>query len=605
MNRKWNSLFYLFVLFFSAISIQGQELWRVRDATTSIQFNELILKDLGVRVVERNTTGTAYRQDYEAFRAESGPSLFFEAPLGDFEHLSGGMLRHQGGYVFSIDGANLSLNNFEIRVGSPPDELILSDSDGRPLFRLLFAHPYLKPESKQLLLLNMDMVATREFAALLRRPDLEEIYLGTVDLTMIVDAPESIDFSRGTCPPNFIGDVDVVLTSIGTPSQFAREAGGRVAISTSASLANGGTADVPWFRAIEPDGNVPPEEIGQHPYLVQHFYRIHNGVLEQLGRSDVKHAFFSVNSGCACPGGQILYVGCSDSYGAGTNVNRFYLAPRDELTASIGDWTARGSHFDATPVDEVRDHGSGGHDDFDHRLFVQEPELQTAGATYFMEVWYIVKDDINIFNSLGYREVVPSLVGATWSFQVPKALVNAPALEAWVHPNQPTENQINSNIDTGSGHLQLAVKVTPLPENQYHYEYALMNLDFDRKIDSFTLPFSSGTTISNAESGRPGVSSPDDWQVVVGADQVVWRAPAGQGLDWGVLYNFRFDSSSPPTEGDGTLGVLEPGLFDEIVVATRVPEFCVSMETVQQMYPNWQNNCTVLELVDLINQLCL
>ena len=201
---------------------------------------------------------------------------------------------------------------------------------------------------------------------------------GTADLELVLELPGNTDFIRGGCIANFDGDVDVSLTQIGSVGQVAYTPGDRVAISAAASLVNVGTADVAWYRPIGPE---PILTVGQHPYLTLHFYRISNGIIEQLGQSDLKHAFFSINELCGCPPDQILYVGCGDTYGANTNRDRWHLAPRDEVTAHTGVWEVVGSHFDSDPLDGERSHGGDGvHDAFEHRLAVQEADLLTPGA---------------------------------------------------------------------------------------------------------------------------------------------------------------------------------------------------------------------------------
>ena len=131
-----------------------------------------------------------------------------------------------------------------------------------------------------------------------------------------------------------------------------------------------------------------PSAVGEHPFLALHVYRIANGRITQVGRSDVKHAFFSSNTSCPCAGAQVIYSGCEDEYGGNTNANRTHLAPREEVSAGTGDWTSLGSHFDGSPENDFRDHGGNeDHDAFEHRLLVDESSLQAGGDywTPFME----------------------------------------------------------------------------------------------------------------------------------------------------------------------------------------------------------------------------
>ena len=193
-----------------------------------------------------------------------------------------------------------------------------------------------------------------------------------------------------------------------------------VVVLPSAELENVGTANVPWYSKFTNLG-VPPHN-DQHPYLVWQMLRSSNGVLEPIGRSDLKHAFLTINHGCdpgACTDSHVLGLGCADVYGTSTNNSLGRLGPRSEITASTGIWAHCGgipSHFD-TNGDCVQDPGfSSGENSFTHGLKAAETDLQVAGAIYYVEAFYIVRDDINIFNSMGYRRVTPSKPSTTWTF---------------------------------------------------------------------------------------------------------------------------------------------------------------------------------------------
>jgi len=590
--------------FISTTNAWSQEVWTTREAITSLELHAPIFKDLGIDVLARDVSAEALVARTDGFAARTTQPWSFSVINGRLDAFNQGELNHFGGYRLKFGGEEWDLRSFAIRLAAAPYTFQLVDQTGMPWFDLTHAHPYLKPENQRLVLMNMDMQMTAELAAALGRTDLIGQYMGTAHIAFTIDIPDSATQFQG-CAPDFTGDVDVVLTSLSNLSQGAREAGGRVAMAASASLSNQGTADVPWFRAIEPDGGVGPEEIGQHPFLVLHVYQLKDGVFRQVGQSDVKHAFFSVNNICACPGGQILFVGCGDTYGAGTNLNRQYLAPRDEVSAFTGDWVSLGSHFDGKPVDDFRDHDSFDHDDFEHRMVVDEPTLLDSESRFFVEAWYVVKGDINIFNSMGYREFEANLSGSIWSFSFPQLTLSmGPALEAWVDSSAPTANSTHVGLDTGDGHVRLAVQVEDLGNQTFRYEYALLNLDFDRQVQSFSVPLPPDSIILNPSFSDRDSNAGNNWTVDIGKSAVTWQAPAGNSLDWGTMFNFGFTANGAPASADVAFTPLE-GSQTDIMIGGLIPNSpCLPMHLFPESYPDWPGQINIGDLIQNLSLLC-
>jgi hypothetical protein len=524
------------------------------DGVTSIGFEQTVLDDLGIEV-EIESTSPPVISGQLGFAQQAGSNLAFAAPGGDFEGFSHGVLRHHGGLTLHIGGVALDLRDFELRVAADPLELELFDAAGARW--LLFQNPMALVANGLLRLNNVDVNIAPELAAVLGRPDLAGSYLGQADLVI----PEPIGLvaplGAGQCDDVFVADRDVSLVDIGTVSQIARKRRGPVALSFSARLRNSGTSAILWKRSIEPDG--PPEEIGEHPFLALHVYRILDGKIEQIGRADIKHAFYSTNIDCPCSGGHTIYPGCEDIYGSNTNSNRQYFAHREEVSVGTGAWSRVGSHFDATPVDDFRDHGgNSAHDSFEHRLLVDESDLETGGS-YFVEAWYIISGDVDIWNSMGHDAVSPSFSGNTWSFSTTSSLQSGPILEEFVDPVAPPPGSANDVLDTGEGRLQLAVATTDLGGGQVRYEYALMNFDFDRQIRSFSVPLEAGITIANPDFGDTDVDAGNDWTVDVGTTAITWVSPAGNEMDWGTLYRFGFEADRSAVDTSVSLAALEPG----------------------------------------------
>jgi hypothetical protein len=276
-----------------------------------------------------------------------------------------------------------------------------------------------------------------------------------------------------------------------------------------------------------------------------------------------------VNNGpaCVCAGGHILYPNCRDTYGVTTNRDRYYLGPREEVTASTGAWQRIGSHFDqclsgpCTPgvddADDFRDHFGDSpagfyHDDFEHRLTVEEAELSVAGSRYFVDGWYLIGDDVDLFNSMARREVNPTLLMNVWTFPFLAPIANGSVLDEIPGANLELK-------DTGEGRLQIAASTTDLGGGMHHYEYALMNFDFDRQVDRFEVPIAPGAVVTNVRSRGLGDDPVNEWTATIGAAEVVWEAPPGTGLDWAMLVSFGFDADAPPVASEARLSVRETG----------------------------------------------
>jgi hypothetical protein len=385
-------------------------------------------------------------------------------------------------------------------------------------------------------------------------------------------------------PPcgDWSGRIDVGLVNMSSIGQAGvGTVNGRsvVVVLPSAELQNVGTANVPWYSKFT-NLSTPPY-FDQHPLLVWQMTRSSGGVFEPIGRSDLKHAFLTLNSGCsagACTDPHVLGIGCADVYGTSTNNSVGSLAPRAEVTASTGIWTHCGgipTHFD-TNGDCVQDFSGGGENSFTHGLKAAETDLQVAGASYYVEAFYIIRDDINIFNSMGYRKVAPAKVGSTWTFPTVGAYSQGPAINAWVNPTTPGPGADNQLLDTGEGRVQLAVRVTDLAGGRKRYAYALQNHDFDRRINSFRVPFDTSTgIIENIAFADGDGFAADDWTATVDAAGITWTAPAATTppaqLDYASVISFRFDSDRVAGSVPATLGVFEAGSPSSLQLQTLAP----------------------------------
>jgi MYXO-CTERM domain-containing protein len=530
--------------------------WASSHAVTSIAFEQSVLDNLNA-AVEAAGTASPQLDGQTGFAAVNAATLSFVTPGGDFEGFTAGELQHTGELLLRVGERELVLSNFVLRVAADPVELDLFDAAGRRRFSLEAPQPYVR--NGELHLQNVDVTIAPELAEELGRPELEGAFIGNAHVRLPAQSTAlgALPAGTGQCADAFTSDRDVALLSLGRVSQLDREAGGRVSLTLAAVLKNVGTSAILWKEAIEPDGL--PENVGEHPYLVLHVYRIQGGRIKQIGRSDVKHAFFSTNAMCPCPGAHVIYPDCEDTYGATTNANRVHLGPREEVSVATGAWNRIGSHFDAVPVDDTRDHGNdmGEHDAYEHRLTVHEAELQQGGQ-FFVEGWYIIRDDVELFNSMGNYPISPSLDGV-WTFGPDAPISRGSILDRLVDPDTPSPRARIGLLDTGEGRLQLAVVSTDLGGGQFHHEYALLNFDFDRQIRAFEIELQSGVNVSNVEFVDVDRDTGNDWPVTMGNPTLTWNAPPGNEMDWGTLYSFAFDANAESIEVTVTVHAAEAG----------------------------------------------
>jgi hypothetical protein len=581
MKRRilsWSVAFCLLgaVLPLAADEPQKALIWSAREGNTTLHLNPHLLRDLGMEVRSATPGRPTEGGDYMAytFAAPAPWTLQFTVSEGAVRNFTGGVLRHLGDVTLSFRSGSVSLANFELRPGTKERTFEILDGQGRVLLLADHMHMRLEPEAARLAVFNMDLRLSRTFAELLGEPRHEGLAIGVLTLDAAVTAPVDHKASlQGSCTsPQWDLDVDVGLIGMGSVTQTARQ-DGRVVVTPSATLRNVGAADVPWYQKFS--GTFPPFNNDQHPFLVWAFYRVSDNRLRMIGQSQVKHAFLTINSNCPCSSGNILWaVGCEDTYGTGTNSSRNNLAFRDEIEAHLGIWNRCGSHFDQN-CDGAQDPGTGnGTDVFDRRMAIPETELQVSPATYYADAWYLVRDDINIFNTMGYHQVTPVFSGSTWSFGLGPFTLG-PVINAWVNPANPGLGNSNTTITTVDGHVQVAARTTDLGGGNIQYSYAVMNHDFDRQIRSFSVPLGPGVTPTDIFFGDLNQSTADDWQATVAGGSITWSTPPGDpganALDWGTLYSFSFVVQGPPVPATATLGILEPGIGTTLTTGTVAP----------------------------------
>lgn len=356
---------------------------------------------------------------------------------------------------------------------------------------------------------------------------------------------------------------------------------------TSAALYS---ADIPWRAKFS--ANCPPYNNDQHPYLIWNLYRINaEGQLEQLARSGMKHGHVAENTDCHSPphSNHVFGRGCVDVYGAGDNDAPDALGPRAEVIPFTGQWGRCGSIYD--PHCKARESDFQAYDDFTYRLTVPEALIgasEHAGDRYFIEAWYVVRDDIDVYNTMAHRQVSFrwNPTNALWRENGYGPVRLGPVIDEWAHPSDTSIHTRDEEAVTQQGRVKVAVHVTPLERGFFRYDYAVMNFDLanvktsgvepnlrileSHGLTRFELPLPAGALIVKditfTDTDR---DMANDWVATRRPKNLTWNAPTGNELTWGTLYRFSFTTNRSPQQGAAKLTI--EGSQVVVNVATEIP----------------------------------
>jgi hypothetical protein len=344
---------------------------------------------------------------------------------------------------------------------------------------------------------------------------------------------------------------------------------GQQAYSVGTVSCNIGDVNLRWIASTN-----------QHPVIGQNLFRYKDGRFEQLGQSWLKHGFFALSeslcSRCNPTDGTTLGVGCSDPYSSGLNGSQNSLGPRYQVNAFTG-------HF-PYPVTGVPN-ATGQM----RRLLVNNADVDPAlnsGARYFVEGQYVTPDDAaagNGGNNASYREVRFTGSGSSFpisfvSGQTTRRMQNG--LRAWKICDPDVTIREVRVPDEGT--FWVGFRVTQ-SNGLYTYEYAIQNLNSDRSGGAVRMDIPGCDHVSNQgwkgvdyHSGEIWSNAP--WITEKVGNQLVWRSPQTyaentntNALRWGTLYNFRFQSTLPPREGNVTLDLFKPGAIGSVSFLGLVP----------------------------------
>jgi|GEM_PF-2119249 len=380
---------------------------------------------------------------------------------------------------------------------------------------------------------------------------------------------------------NVVPGLDGALIDIGNLTYWGRRGpanNGEVGMSFMNEMCNPGSVDIPWFAAMQPN----------HPFFGFIIARVHNDKIEQINEwSFCKHAWLSINytvGGCGSPcntstSGSLMGVGCGDAYGAGNNANRDDLGPPEEIDPWLGEWNPLGSYFDIgdpsqagypAPADGINSLSTNIFDNVDNRCTVKEQDLSVAGADYYYAIQLVLngEDVNNRTDNIAYRGFTPGSSGGTWFFSNNGPMQVGTVLSQWQ----------GASIESGGngaddGRFYVAAKVTPIGSGQFHYEYAVHNVDNSRGGATFELPIDAAATATNFTFGDLDDDASNDWTAARVNNRIVFSAPVGaNALEWNTIYNFGFDADIAPGTSFAELVEARPGPGATLVqVQTEVP----------------------------------
>jgi len=604
-----------------------------------------VLDALGVHVAQvsgaQPLPASAKKSSYRAlkFPALDLGRLRFRESDGLPRAFAGGRLQHGGGFVLRFPGGEADLRHFALQPAArAPFALDVIGGDGQIWFTLDRGHYQLEDGNRTFALRYMNLHLSRYFAQRLQRREFAGLAVGGMETLSPVSDPAAI--SGPVCSADFPGvngavaDIQMVYQSVDAESggpdsiHFRRcglpDASGNyqdasctasssdrgVVFAPDTSLYNAGSAAVAWHQMFtHPAGlaGYPPYGNDQHPFLVWNLYRIDaDGALHQIAASGVKHAFNTINKNCGCPDHANNYPTCEDSYSEYSNdidatTTPNYLGPRSELIPARGVWGRCLSVFDKN-CDSAMDADAGAQNDFQYRTVARESDIAPdANARWLFEYWYVVRDQSNIYDAMGYRPLTFAKIAGSGSAYLWQANLgtfsdgslfrNGAAIDAWIDPSASPAGAMNQELVTAEGRARVAVRTTALGGGIFRYDYAVMNFDFARAVidaahpnepdlhlqsndgfGAFSLPLDTTAQITDVVFSDTDHDATNDWTLTRDADGLHWQAPAGHALNWGTLYRFSFTADRMPAAATATLGVATAGAPASYSTATLAPQ---------------------------------
>ncbi|NUP95561.1 MAG: thrombospondin type 3 repeat-containing protein [Planctomycetaceae bacterium] len=426
--------------------------------------------------------------------------------------------------------------------------------------------------------LTGELVLSSQLAAEVGLASQERLPVGALTLlgSAMFDPAHPVTLAAPAPSAAVIGP-DVIVSTIGSTFSEYGAVGTIGGYAVTTVSCNVGDQDAIWIDCSS------GANCNQHPVIGTQLYRFKsvNGAtrFEQVGMSWLKHGFCAADApSCTTinPNGisNPTYISNSscdwlgkfatDTYSASLNGSQSNCGPRSEIQS----WTGYFPYPYVLAGDSSTVIGK--------RLQVDRNDLDPAlnsGAQYWGEVVYICTDEpeANRYNNYSVRETtVGSLSGGQYNLSFASSTI--PLISAVQRWAQIDSGVTISHVDVpGDGRIYLARKVTNLGGGQFHYEYALFNMNSDRGAQQISIPLGNGSGATNVEfhdvpyhSGEPYVGT--DWTSTVNpganiswASQTYAQNVNANALRWSTTYNYRFRSTGAPAPGNITVTLFKPG----------------------------------------------
>lgn len=543
--------------------------------------------------------GVKSRSKTSDFRFDVEPNAFFTVLVfndelrGSLPSSMGMLPEDSAGFPSEIDASQIVVES--LPYGGPYEMAIRDGRTGMTYFNIE-GHTF-DYDAKQHLLTIQDgrLLVSDEFAAKLGQSVKAGAAAGTIsvsltmktiELTKVVNGEINSEVlpALGSSDAGSVPGPDVIVGDVTGLAQFGSSSGTQVGLAVGTDSCNFGTIDLNWFANPSND----------HPVIPQNLYRMSGGTdntqrFEQVGQSSVKHAFTALTQnlcalGCNGVGGSRLGSGCSDPYGASLNAG-----PNLGSKAWINPFTGAYPRGDTGSPTHNNNHTGHTHAGPTHRILTEIADLVPAsnpGATYYAEAQYVTPHEYawcqanptqcNMYNNVSHRRYTVNGSASPFSFSPVAATVRQKAaITAWTGATI-VEVRPAPGAD---GIAFIGYKVTNTAPGVWHYEYAIYNQNLDRAIQSFSVPYGTGVTLSNvgfhAPPQHPGMTfdgtadnagfSSTAWTQTEADGYVSWGSETflanqnANAVRWGTMYNIRFDSNRPPMTTFGKVGFLKTG----------------------------------------------